>query len=49
MHLSRINLPESGVGHEGADPRAFLSEPALSSSGCQSKWKSIAPNLFGSF
>jgi len=35
MHLSRISLPESGVGHEGADPRAFLSELALSSSACQ--------------
>jgi hypothetical protein len=35
MHLSRIGLPESGVGHDGADPRAFLSEPALSSSACQ--------------
>lgn len=47
MHLSRISLPESGVGHDDADPRAFLSELALSSSACQRKWQSIAPNLSG--
>lgn len=35
LNQSSISLPESGVAHDGADPRAFLSDPALSSSACQ--------------